>query len=236
MWQDKICGIYCIENTVNHKKYIGQSTNVYYRWSKHKTELRYNRHDNDYLQKSWNKYGEDKFEFKLLEECSIEKLDEREIHYIELYNTLNRDKGYNLKTGGQLGGSIVSDSVREKISKAEKKFYENNEEALQMRREAALKQWSNPKIKDKISGKNNGMYGKHHTDEACKKISEAKKGTPCWKKNLTPVFCVELNRVFSCADEAQKELNINPQIVQVCKGNRKTCGGYHWKFITENNI
>ena len=122
MRQNKICGIYCIENKLNHKKYIGQSVNVYSRWSQHRTELKYNRHDNDYLQKAWNKYGEDNFEFKLLETCSIEQLDERENYYIDLCDSMNRDKGYNLKTGGQLGGAVVSDLVREKISEAEKKF------------------------------------------------------------------------------------------------------------------
>ena len=32
MAKEKICGIYCIENLVNHKKYIGQSVNIYTRW------------------------------------------------------------------------------------------------------------------------------------------------------------------------------------------------------------
>lgn len=234
--KDIISGIYCIENTINHKKYIGQSVNVYDRWRRHKAELKKNMHDNDYLQKSWNKYGEKSFKFMILEECSIDNLDEKEVYYIDLYNTLNRDYGYNLKTGGQLGGAIVSDYVRDKMSKAVKESYQNNKDLSEERREMALKQWANPEIKAKISGENNGMYGKHHSEEARKKISEAGKGKPCWKKNPMPVFCVELNRVFSCADEAQKELNINPQIIQVCKGNRKTCGGYHWKFATENNI
>ena len=35
-------GIYCIENTINHKKYIGQSIDIYSRWSKHKSELNNN--------------------------------------------------------------------------------------------------------------------------------------------------------------------------------------------------
>lgn len=58
-------GIYCIENIRNGKKYIGQSINVYYRWKKHKSELNNNTHDNDYLQKAWNKYGSDIFSINL---------------------------------------------------------------------------------------------------------------------------------------------------------------------------
>ena len=81
MYKDIICGIYSIENVVNHKKYIGQSINIKSRWCKHKVDLNNGSHDNDYLQKSWNKYGENNFEFEILEECSKEELNEKERYY-----------------------------------------------------------------------------------------------------------------------------------------------------------
>ena len=96
----KKIGIYCIENLINHKKYIGQSNNIEYRWKRHKYELNSGKHDNDYLQKSWDKYGQNNFSFYILELCDIESLDEREVYYIDFYQTLNRDNGYNLTSGG----------------------------------------------------------------------------------------------------------------------------------------
>ena len=39
MAEEKISGIYCIENTKNHKKYIGQSIDIYQRWYAHKSKL-----------------------------------------------------------------------------------------------------------------------------------------------------------------------------------------------------
>lgn len=236
MSSKRISGIYCIENLTTKKKYVGQSVDIKSRIAKHINELTHVKHHNDYLQNAWNKYGPEDFIFYTLEECQIEALDERECYYIELLNTLNRDCGYNLKTGGQSGGAIVSDYVRKKMSDSIKKSYQSNPDLIEQSREKAIEQWSKPEIKEKIMGKNNGMYGRHHTAESIKKMSEKKKGKKSPKRNLTPVLCIELNKIYDCAAEASHELNISgSSILQVCYGNRKTCGGYQWKFM-ENNI
>ena len=95
----KISGIYCIENIVNNKKYIGQSINIKYRWTHHKWCLNNNCHENKYFQNAWNKYGEENFKFYILEECS-NLIDEKEKYYIDFYKTLIIDNGYNLDSGG----------------------------------------------------------------------------------------------------------------------------------------
>lgn len=106
-------GIYLIENVINNKKYVGQSLNVAYRISKHKCCLRKNTHENQYLQRSFVKYGEENFQFTILEYCEVEMLDEREVFYINFFDSMNFEKGFNLESGGNLG-KIVSESTREK--------------------------------------------------------------------------------------------------------------------------
>ena len=225
-------GIYCIENIQTNKKYIGQSVDINDRWRRHISKLNHNSHYNDYFQKAWNKYGKESFEFYVLEYCSVKDLDEREIYYIELYQTTNRDLGYNLRSGGQNGGSMFTEESIKKLSQSIKNSY--TEELKNQRSKDALEQWSNPEIKAKIIGKNNGMYGKHHTEETRKKISEINKGRKSWRRDITPVRCVELDKEFIDSTDAGKIMNLDGScILKVCQGKRKTCGGYHWEFIKE---
>lgn len=60
-------GVYLIFNTRNGKAYVGSSRNIQRRWSQHRAELRGNRHFSHFLQRDWNKHGEEAFEFRVLE-------------------------------------------------------------------------------------------------------------------------------------------------------------------------
>ena len=98
MAKEEMCGIYCIENIQNNKKYVGQSIDIYSRWHCHKSELRRNCHCNGKLQNAWNKYGENNFKFYIVEECSFDELDDLERYYIQQFNSYY--DGYNLDFGG----------------------------------------------------------------------------------------------------------------------------------------
>lgn len=62
-----LCGIYKITNLVNNKVYIGSSKNIDRRIIQHRQKLNKNKHYNSYLQRAWNKYGEDNFKFETVE-------------------------------------------------------------------------------------------------------------------------------------------------------------------------
>lgn len=95
----KMIGIYQIKNIINDKRYIGQTVNEKRRKANHLFLLRRNQHHSTKLQNAYNKYGEENFVFEMLEECEVEKLNEKELLYIQKYDSFNN--GYNCNEGGQ---------------------------------------------------------------------------------------------------------------------------------------
>lgn len=67
-------GIYEIVNTVNGKRYIGSAKRMRYRLKDHRKHLRRQDHDNQKLQRAWNKYGAEVFRYRPLLVCSPENL------------------------------------------------------------------------------------------------------------------------------------------------------------------
>lgn len=113
----KICGIYKITNKINNKCYIGQSKNILKRW---KTEYKWYK-INNHLQSAFKKYGIENFDFEIIEECESNLLNEREKFWIGIYNSFDRNFGYNKTLGG--AGTpgrtyIMPDETKNKISLA----------------------------------------------------------------------------------------------------------------------
>lgn len=97
-------GIYCIENKFNHKKYIGKSINIEQRLANHKCYLKRNtyskKHCNRHLWSSVQKYGLENFDFYIVEVLDSEDenlFSDRELYWIDYFNTVDRNYGYNLR-------------------------------------------------------------------------------------------------------------------------------------------
>jgi group I intron endonuclease len=107
----KLNGIYIIRNTVDQRVYIGECTNFYKRYSRHKSQLLNNKHFNIKLQNFVNKYGIDTLEFDILEIVDTNRI-EREMYYIKLYNSINN--GFNIVLDSRAMAHITNGS-RKKI-------------------------------------------------------------------------------------------------------------------------
>lgn len=90
--------IYIIENDINNKVYIGQSTDAKIRFQSHckPSAVTLN---NELIGRAIQKYRKEHFSFRILE-SQVENYNERERYWISYYNSL-APNGYNLLPGGE---------------------------------------------------------------------------------------------------------------------------------------
>ena len=105
--------IYLITNKINGHKYIGQTTQpLNKRWQQHIHES--NRMSSKPIHRAFRKYGVDKFNIKIIDECDANLLNEREQYWIEQYNTFESAEGYNATSGGD--SPVFDQQTKNKIS------------------------------------------------------------------------------------------------------------------------
>ena len=108
-------GIYGIQNTVNHKIYIGKTEQSFLkRFLHHRSCLQNGSHCNQHLQCAWNKYGSDSFVFFVLR--TVENLSE--INYLEqsfIQYYKRKNLAYNMSDGGDGKSGIPMSAHAKKI-------------------------------------------------------------------------------------------------------------------------
>lgn len=161
----KKCGIYKIKNKINGKMYIGQSVDIKKRWGEHKSLSKTN---DNHLYSAFRKYGLDNFEFSIICEVPENVLDDYEISYIKYYDTTDRTKGYNKKTGGANGRH--SEETKNKMSNT-KKGKPGKTPSEETKRKLSIANKGKPSPKK-------GKPGKTLSEETKRKLSVAKKGKP----------------------------------------------------------
>jgi len=223
------CGIYKIECLGNGKVYIGLSINIEKRWTRHKRELKSNQHKNEYIQRAWNKYGQETFTFEILEECKKDELSKREIELIEKYNSYHN--GFNMTLGGE-GGLSGYKRSKESIEKGRLKII-GRKSSIETRNKISKSRIG------KYKGIENNFYGRHHSEETKEKIRNSQ--TPrCGKDNHNSieVYQFDVNTLkilkkFESIRMAEKEICRKNGVQDCIEGEQKTCGGYYWQRVDD---
>ncbi len=209
--------IYKTTNLVNGKIYVGKQEN------KKDTYIG----SGKIIKAAILKYGKNNFFKEILEECSDKNhLKEREIYWIDYYNSTNKEIGYNITKGGD-GGQTLS---KEQISINSKR------------------NWANPEFREKLLKKLKEkpvVYGNFHTEESKKKMRDVKLGKKMpeefkqkiseinYKRSYNKVMCIETEEIFLSKNAAKRWLNnTNSYKFDFLKmGDIKIIGEYTWKII-----
>ena len=149
-------GIYIIKNKVNNKIYVGSSSDINRRWCVHKSKLRNNKHDNIHLQRSWNEYGKDNFEFSIIEYCNtnLKELEEKYIHEMKSYDfTIGFNMSEKAYGGDNISNHPNKDLIIEKIKKSLKERFDN------------MTELERQELSNKMIGEKNPNFNHRWTDE-----------------------------------------------------------------------
>ena len=205
--------IYKATNKINGKVYVGQTVrSLSERMAEHA------RHTETAFDKAVKKYGLDAFVVEQIDSASdMDELNQKEIYWISFYNSVVPN-GYNMcEGGGNTKGFHHSEESKTKMSEAKA---------------------------DSFFGENNPFFGKTHSEESRQKMSAKRKGMA----HMTPesvqkvrashytakVKNVETGEVFSSVKEAALKYGLkDTHITRVCKGRRKTTGGFRWEYADE---
>lgn len=197
--------IYKATNLIDGKAYIGQTKNFETRKRQHL------RAKDDYpFHLALRKYGEENFEWAILEECDNSELNKRESYWIFYYNTYRN--GYNVTKGGDNADALIS-------------WIKNNPEESR---------------KNALNGLRYAqLYNKNHREEHLKQLALARekgiaivsKKVRCIELNLIFNSIAEAERWSITKENPSGKIAHHQHISKVCKGQRHTAGGFHWEYI-----
>ncbi len=241
-------GIYKIENTRNGRCYIGSAVHLVNRWATHRRALRKGEHRNRYLQRAWDKYGEDAFGFEVLEAVADQAhLVAREQAHIDewaakgkLYN-LAPNAGSNLgtkrtaatkaKMSASQKGIIPDDATRAAMSEAQKRSNEQNPE-LKAERVRRLQAGLALNLDKQRAATSISSANRVWTDESRAKLSASCRGRRHSATTVAKIAAVKCKPVVcTTASEAALACGMSVTAVsRVCLGRYKRAYGLEFIY------
>lgn len=207
--------IYKITNLINNKIYIGETIrSVNVRWNEHKSVCMnekghgYNYH----IHASMRKYGIENFSIETIEECEDEERFARETYYILLYNSNDREKGYNYIIEGEGSSNYLTQDFLDAWNEGLKIF--DIAEKLGCHYSTVSTRLKANGITQEQIKERTGLY-----------IRE-RDGKPVEQYSLTGDFIKEYPSTGSCFEDGYQQSAIS----NVCNQKQKSAYGFLWKY------
>lgn len=224
-------GIYAIVNKVNGKRYVGSAKRLRYRFAEHVRLLQKGLHHSPTLQRAWEKYGPDAFEYVTLEivdDLSI--LVEREQHWIDISKCVGKC-GYNISpTAGSPLGVKHTEVARANMSRGaigKKLSAEHRAKiAASNRGRVTSEETKAKRMATRMAG------GSYHSASALAKIDAAKRGVPRSEETKEKLRAALLGRVMP--EETKQKIRVantgkkmSPEAIE------KTASAHRGKVLTQ---
>lgn len=199
--------IYQITNDINGKIYIGKTeSSIENRFKKHCNDAFRERNEKRPLYAAMRKYGIEHFHIKLIEETNDP--EEREKYWIEKLGSFKY--GYNATIGGDGKRYADYDLIYSLYNQG------NNYKQIH-----EITYYDDHTIKVALDN-----HGVTPQERDIRRIQTLYK----------PVAMVDIKtnkilKIYPSITEAEKENGNTHHIADVCKGTRKSCKGYFWKYI-----
>lgn len=208
---DENCGIYRIKNLRNGKCYIGSSQHLSNRRAEHFRLLKNGHHDNARLQNAWNKEtNKSLFEFQVFIYCKVGDLRGIEQNCLSF---MNHEYNISKDATAPMRGRKHSE---ETCTKMKGRVPWNK--GLPPDRQPSAKR----------IGEANPMFGRNGDQHPCFGHH------PSGKDHIQSIPIIELESLttFDSIGEASRKLGVPAgNICKVCKGERKSAGGYKFKYL-----
>lgn len=208
--QLNIAYVYKITNQIDQKVYIGKTLDtIEGRWKEHCKDAKKRNFEVRPLYRAINKYGAENFAVEEIEECDPDLASEREVYWIEKLETFKN--GYNATLGGDGKHYIDYDAVvasykaLRNVSKVSRQ--------LGISRSTVHYILKNYNISIISSGEQTQLKSKEKPVAKCDKITG------------------EILEVYPSVAVAETNNKNSRHIGDVCRGKRKTCQGYIWRYV-----
>lgn len=231
--------IYKTTNLYNGKIYIGQHRNSKFNPDYYGSGIR--------LNNVIAKYGIENFCVEMLEPCETEEeLNIKEQYWIAKLNSMDRNIGYNLMSGGyKVRGIILSEQSKQSISSTLKEYFKTHDNprkgvhltdtTKEKLRQANLGKKYSDEVRAKHRGKVAWNKGAHLTDKQKQHLREVNLGKIAHDKRSHIIYQLDFNGNIVNSFTSLRQASINTGfsnicIRRVCEGVRKQSHGFIWRY------
>lgn len=235
-------GIYQIQNRINNHFYIGSAVDITKRIRAHLNQLRKQEHTNKHLQRAFDLYGEESFDFYIIEFCEPDIRYNVEQYWIDKF--FGKDFFYNMNPIAtqppiQYGAKAFSEKAKKNMRKAVIKGVvcletgEHFESVTDAAHALNVPRVTLSKVCKGIRKTCGNLHFRYYvdykdlTETDIYEIIHTKRKLPKAK----PCVCLETGLIYESVLAATRAMGMrNETIGLVCDGVRKTAAGFRWMY------